>query len=129
MALKKKRTLREEKPERDETLFGAFWRGFFWPGRLVGKCLAWLSHRPPLKQIGHFFRWFFGLKPLRFLAKILGIRYVVRSAKELKQVTWPTLRDSIRLTFAVLVFSIVFGLIVTVIDFGLDGIFRKLFID
>ncbi|HZM63991.1 MAG TPA: preprotein translocase subunit SecE [Candidatus Saccharimonadales bacterium] len=55
--------------------------------------------------------------------------YFKKSWEELKQVTWPTGRDTFKLTIAVIIFSILFGLMVTVVDFGLDKVFRKVLID
>ena len=79
------------------------------------------------------------LLPFKFIIKKLskykffrGVGYVVwpvyfrNSVKELKLVTWPNWKQSRRLTWAVLVFAIVFGVIVAVVDFALDKIFRKI---
>ncbi|HEY8999108.1 MAG TPA: preprotein translocase subunit SecE [Candidatus Saccharimonadales bacterium] len=101
------------------------WRGFTWPVRIIWRGLAKLTHMPPLKQIGHGFRWFADLKPVRFLAKILLIMYVINSWRELKQVTWPTRRESRRLTTAVVLFAIVFGFLIAVVDYGLDKLFKE----
>lgn len=109
----------------NETLVRAFFRGFFWPIRQLGRGLAWLSHRPPLKQIGHGLRWFFNLPPVRFLGKITGVSYVRSSWKELKQVTWPTRREGLRLTSAVIIFSVIFGALIAIVDYGLDKLFRQ----
>ena len=95
---------------------------------MIGKGLAWISHRPPLKQIGHGLRWFFRLKAVRFLGRILGFSYVRSSAQELKQVTWPTKREGRRLTTAVIIFSVVFGALIAVVDYGLDKVFKQLFL-
>lgn len=48
---------------------------------------------------------------------------------ELKQVTWPNRKETIKLTIAVFVFAITLSLIVGVVDFGLDKLFRELLID
>jgi preprotein translocase SecE subunit len=103
----------------------SFWRGVFWPIRMLGRGLAWLSHQPPLKQIGHGLRWFFSLRFMRFLGKILGISYVASSWKELKLVTWPNAKQSRQLTGAVIIFSIVFGALIAVVDYGLDKLFKQ----
>ena len=114
--------------EDNESLVRVFFRGFFWPLRLLGKGLAWLSHRPPLKQIGHGLRWFFQLKPVRFVGRILGFTYVRGSWQELRQVTWPTRREGRRLTTAVIIFSVIFGALIAVVDYGLDKAFKQLFL-
>ena len=108
-----------------ETLAQAFWRGFFWPSRALWRGLAWLSHHFPLKHIGHALRWFFRLRPVRFIGRVLGLKYVRDSWKELRQVTWPTFRESRRLTTAVIIFSVLFGLIIALVDFGLDKLFKQ----
>lgn len=125
-----KKTLREQQADGPEvekiSLWRAFWRGFFLPVRYAWRGLGWLAHRPPLKQIGHGIRWFFMLKAVRFLGRILGLTYVRDSFKELRTVTWPSLKESTRLTGAVLIFSLVFGLFVALVDFGLDKLFKQI---
>lgn len=75
----------------------------------------------------------FKTKPARFvgriLSKILLFTFFRESWKELRQVTWPTARETVRLTMAVFIFSIVFGTIIAVTDYGLDKVFKKVFID
>lgn len=64
----------------------------------------------------------------RALKKVLGWlvpRYFVNSWREVRQVTWPTRRETWRLTAAVFVFAIIFGALVAVVDKGLDEIFKK----
>ena len=92
---------------------------------MVGKGLAWISHQPPLKQIGHGLRWFFRLKPMQFLGRILGVSFVRSSWQELRQVTWPTRREGRRLTTAVIIFSVIFGALIAVVDYGLDKLFKQ----
>jgi len=93
---------------------------------MLGKGLAWLGHRPPLKQLGHGLRWFFRLKVVRFIGRILGFSFVRGSWRELKLVTWPTKREGRRLTTAVILFSVVFGALIAVVDYGLDKLFKQL---
>jgi preprotein translocase subunit SecE len=112
--------------ETDESLVRVFFRGFFLPVRLIWRGLAWICHRPPLKQIGHAIRWFFRLRAVRFIGKILGLRFLRNSWKELKLVTWPTRREGVRLTTAVVLFSTVFAAVLAVIDYGLDKVFKQL---
>jgi preprotein translocase SecE subunit len=111
--------------EKNESLVRIFFRGFFWPIKAIGKGVAWISHQPPLKQLGHSLRWFFRLRPVRFIGKIIGFGYIRNSYSELKGVTWPTWRESRRLTTAVILFSIVFGLLIAVVDYGLDKLFKQ----
>lgn len=52
-------------------------------------------------------------------------RYFVNSWRELRQTTWPSRRETWRLTLAVFVFAAVFGALVAGVDKGLDELFRK----
>lgn len=65
------------------------------------------------------------LKPFRILGFIIVPPYFRNSWKELKQVTWPPFKVSLRLTFAVIIFALVFGALVALLDFGLDKLFRE----
>lgn len=104
----------------------AFWRGIFWPLRIIWLGIAWLSHQVPLRQIGHGLRWFFSLKPFRVLALILGLKFAASSLREVKLVTWPTWRQSLRLTGAVIIFSVIFGSLIAAVDYGLDKLFKQI---
>lgn len=77
-----------------------------------------------------FFLKPFKTKPVRFigriLAKVFFINYFRSSWQELRQVTWPTRRETIKLTIAVFLFATVFGLAVALIDFVLDKIFKQI---
>ena len=116
----------KEQSQEDESLVRAFFSGFVWPLKKIWQGLVWLSHRFPLKHIGHGLRWFSRLRVVRFIAKIIGLKYVAESWKELKQVTWPTWKESRRLTVAVMIFSVIFGLLIAIVDFGLDKLFRQI---
>lgn len=67
-------------------------------------------------------------KFLRLLGKIVFVGYLVRSWRELRLVTWPGWSESRRLTFAVLVFAIIFGATVAGVDWFMDKAFKELFI-
>lgn len=112
----------------DESLVRVFFRGFFWPLKMIGRGLAWLAHRPPLKQIGHGIRWFFHLRGIRLIGRIIGFSYVRNSWRELQGVTWPTRREGRRLTTAVIIFSVIFGALIAIVDFGLDKLFKAVFL-
>ncbi|MCA9326638.1 preprotein translocase subunit SecE, partial [Candidatus Saccharibacteria bacterium] len=69
----------------------------------------------------------FKYQPFKFIAKVAGWvglilvpRYIRSSFKELKHVTWPNRKESRALTRAVLIFAIVFGASIALVDFGLD---------
>jgi preprotein translocase subunit SecE len=67
----------------------------------------------------------------RFLNKRRSFipRYFKESWQELRKVTWPNRKETTKLTLAVFTFAIVFGLLVAIVDFGLDRLFRKIFLD
>jgi preprotein translocase SecE subunit len=77
-----------------------------------------------------FLLWPFKTRPVRFIGRILAtvlfINYFRSSWQELRQVSWPNRRETVRLTIAVFIFAIVFGLAVALVDFGLDKIFHKI---
>lgn len=96
--------------------FRVIWRAIKFVGRPFSFLLIPFKTRPA-RFIG------------RILASILLLRFIRESWTELRQVQWPKARETARLTMAVFIFSIVFGSIVAITDFGLDKVFRALFID
>lgn len=85
-----------------------------------------------IKRIARPFRFLltpFRTRPARFigriLSKVLLINYFRDSWRELKQVTWPGRRETLQLTFAVFAFALSFGLLIAVVDFGLDKLFKE----
>ena len=131
--IKKTETVRERSERQDtkpvskarrvKSTAGKAARPFKAAGRAIAKVLAPFA----------FLLIPFKTKPARklgsFLASILLLRFFRDSWKELRLVQWPNARETTRLTIAVFVFAIVFGAIVSVVDFGLDKVFKKLFID
>ncbi|HEY1644777.1 MAG TPA: preprotein translocase subunit SecE [Candidatus Saccharimonadales bacterium] len=73
-----------------------------------------------VKQLGPVF------KVLRFIGRIIVPKYFRTSYEELKKVTWPSFKQSRKLTYAVLVFAIVFGATIALVDWGLGKIFKHL---
>lgn len=65
-------------------------------------------------------------KPLRRIGRAILPKYIRNSWQELRQVTWPNWKQSRQLTGAVLIFATIFGVIIAVVDWGLDRIFRDL---
>lgn len=64
----------------------------------------------------------------RVLKKILRVitpKYFRESWHELRQVTWPDRKNTAKLTLAVIIFAIVFGALVTVVDFFLSKLFKE----
>ena len=97
-----------------------FFGGFFWPLRALGRLLA--------KVFGPIFRFLGRFRVFRWIGTILLIPYIRNSWRELRQVTWPNRRETFRLTYAVIIFSVIFGLIVFGVDLVLDKIFKELII-
>ena len=65
-------------------------------------------------------------KVLSFIGKIIFPKYFRQSWQELKLVTWPNWSEGRRLTFAVLVFAIVFGAAIAGVDWILNKTFQHL---
>lgn len=122
---KKKETLRqkaerasttsEPKTRRLKATAGAASRPFKAAHR-VGKKEYYLPM--PNNRVGRFLN-----KKRRFTPGFL-----LNAWRELRMVEWPSFGTVLRLTLAVFIFSIVFGLLITVVDFGLDKLFRKVFL-
>ncbi len=72
----------------------------------------------------------FNIRPVRFVLHWIGLilvpRYFRNAFKELRQVQWPSRRETWKLTFAVLIFAAVFGVLVTLTDLGLDKVIRRI---
>ncbi|MHB1864681.1 MAG: preprotein translocase subunit SecE [Candidatus Saccharimonadales bacterium] len=70
------------------------------------------------------------LKPaftvLSKVGRILFPKYLRTSFEELRKVTWPSFKESRRLTYAVLAFAIIFGASVALVDWGLGKIFKHI---
>lgn len=67
-------------------------------------------------------------RPIFWLLRHIIPRYIRNSFAELRQVTWPNRKQSRQLTTAVVLFSIVFGFLVATLDYGLDKLFKKVFL-
>ena len=80
----------------------------------------------PLRPIGRFFIRVERFKPIHWIGLVIVPRYFRNSAKELKMVTWPNRRETRRLTTAVLIFAIIFGVLIAIVDYGLDKIFKRI---
>ena len=65
-------------------------------------------------------------KVLRFIGRIIFPKYFRQSWQELKLVTWPSMKEGRRLTFAVLIFAVVFGAAIAGVDWILDKVFQHL---
>lgn len=76
----------------------------------------------PLKKVGTAARQGKTGKVGRFIIP----KYFRNSWQELRQVSWPDRRQTVRLTFAVMAFATVFGIAIAIVDYGLDKLFREL---
>ena len=65
-------------------------------------------------------------KVLSLLSRVLLPKYFRTSFEELKKVTWPSLKQSRRLTYAVMIFAIIFGASIAIVDWGLGKIFKHI---
>lgn len=75
----------------------------------------------PIKSLGRIFR----IKPFRLIGRVIAPRYVRNSWQELRQVKWPNRKETRQLTVAVMIFSIIFGVLVAGVDYGLDKVFKQ----
>ncbi len=64
----------------------------------------------------------------RFLTKPRRVtpKFLREAWGEVKQVSWPSRRETLKLTLAVFIFATVFGLLIAVTDYGLDKLFKQL---
>lgn len=87
---------------------------------------------PVRRQFGRLYN----SKPMTPVRKVFGVlgkvlvpKYFRQSWQELKLVTWPDWKTSRRLTFAVLVFAVVFGAAIAGVDWALDKAFKALLLN
>ena len=74
----------------------------------------------------------FRTKPARLIGKVLYkvllISYFRNSWAELRLVRWPNRHDTFKLTLAVIVFATGFALVIKILDFGLEKLFKQLLV-
>ena len=75
-------------------------------------------------RIGTLFAKIFGF--LRRVLRRIVPGFLKGAFHEIRLTTWPNRQETIRLTWAVFVFAIVFSIIVAALDFVLDKIFRSI---
>jgi preprotein translocase SecE subunit len=78
--------------------------------------------RPIIAAIRRSLAW----KVIRRILRFIVPTYFVNSWRELKLVTWPGWKQSRQLTGAVLIFAVVFGAVIALVDFGLDKLFKNI---
>ena len=54
------------------------------------------------------------------------VRYFSESWTELRKVTWPSRRESIKLTLAVIIFTTVFTIFMSIADFGIGQVVERI---
>lgn len=67
----------------------------------------------------------------KFLGKRVRLfpKFIREAFAEVKKVTWPDARTTVRLTLAVFIFSVIFAGIAGLLDFGLDKLFKEVIIN
>ena len=96
------------------------------PKRARGKAFRFFAKIfAPLAPVGRALQRFGRLKPVYIVGLVLWPRYFRNAWRELRQVTWPSFRESLRLTSAVLIFAVIFGILIAATDYGLDKVFKK----
>lgn len=65
-------------------------------------------------------------KVLDAVGKVAFPVYLRNSWQELKLVTWPSWKESRQLTFAVIIFAVLFGVVIALVDYGLGKIFKHI---
>jgi preprotein translocase subunit SecE len=106
-----------DQPQKRHLILGALGRVFGPPARLLERLGRRIARIRVLRPFG---------KLLKLIGRIVFPRYFRNSWRELKLVTWPTWKESRQLTYAVLVFAIIFGAAIALVDFGLDKAFRSI---
>lgn len=64
--------------------------------------------------------------PVGKAGRFIVPKYFRQSWQELREVTWPDRKQTVKLTFAVIAFATVFGVAIAIVDYGLDKLFREL---
>lgn len=90
---------------------------------IIGLTLSYIG--APFRFIGRQIAKLGKFKVFRIIGRILWPTYFRNSWKELRQVTWPTGKETWRLTLAVILFSIVFGLLIAGVDWVLEKLFKQ----
>jgi preprotein translocase SecE subunit len=106
-------TADQEKPKKIHPIRRAIGKFF----RSIGRALQRLFKVQPFKAIG----WVF-----KMIGKVVFPKYLRSSFAELKLVSWPNWHLSRRLTYAVLIFAVVFGASIALVDYGLGKVFKSI---
>jgi preprotein translocase SecE subunit len=79
----------------------------------------------PFRALDSVFRYLGKYKIFRIVGYVIVLPYFRNSWKELEGVTWTKWRESLRLTSAVFAFALVFGIVIAIVDYGLDKVFKQ----
>jgi preprotein translocase SecE subunit len=101
------------------------------PKRRVRRTVARAaSVAKPLSKPFWFITWPFRTRPMRAIGRVVGRmlwpRYFRNAWKELRLVTWPSRKNTWKLTLAVLVFAFLFGMLAAGVDKILDNVIRRI---
>jgi len=55
-------------------------------------------------------------------------RYIRESLQEIKKVSWPSRKDTWKLTFAVIVFTTIFTVFIVIADYGFQKLAQRIFL-
>lgn len=84
----------------------------------------------PLRTPAKIISWPFRTRPMRFIGRILGRifwpKYFRNSWQELRLVTWPSRSETWKLTFAVIIFAVLFGLAAAGMDWVFDKVIQRI---
>lgn len=121
-----------EKPSRIKRIL----KVCFVPFRLIGRGLQKFGRGIAKSRFGQTVRKIARSRvfaPVRFLwrvlKKILLVDYFKGSWEEIKLVVWPNNKTTWRLTFAVILFAIIFGLVIAGLDWVFERVFREIILD
>jgi len=76
-----------------------------------------------LKPLFRLFGFIF--MPFKKVLSWILPRYFINAWREVRQVTWPSRRETWRLTLAVFIFAIIFGGLAAGVDKGIDEFFKR----
>ncbi|MBW3568999.1 preprotein translocase subunit SecE [Candidatus Parcubacteria bacterium] len=134
---KPRRRIRQEKTKPSMRELGKIPEKVKKPGRIrkVGSKVSSPLNKPFNKLRSLYGREYLFLKlPENKAGKILNkrVRIVPQFLKnawaEIRQTSWPNRHETIRLSFAVFVFATIFAVIISLLDLGLDKLFREFII-
>jgi preprotein translocase SecE subunit len=60
---------------------------------------------------------------------VLFPSFLKNSFKELRMVEWPNARMTLKLSFAVIIFSVIFSAFIGIVDFGLGKLFKEVILN